>query len=189
MSAKSYVWSVLNSASSPPKGTQLHKVSGKYRFYPFPHEGDVLSADVGLWNAASGKKHAIGFQWPDVEQIQNAITDGDGRPWTLVATTTSHVAKTIDPATAVDLQLLPQLPSDFQEMGYDVIDGGGLSGLGNVGFTSDDLEKIASLSVAVNKNGLFPSFDQAGKFATALANLAPEHAPFFPVLIYTRRAD
>jgi hypothetical protein len=189
MSAKSYVWSTMNSTDGPPKGVQLHKGAGQYRFYPFPHEGDVLSADVGLWNAASGKKHAFGIQWPDVEQIQSATTDGEGQLWTLIVTTTSNVAKTIDPATEVDLQLLPQLPGGFQEVGYDVIDRGGLSGLGNVGFTSADLQKIDSLSVSVNGNGLFPSFDQASKFATAVASLAPEHAPFFPVLIYARRAE
>jgi len=186
MSAKSYVWGVLSSQADPPRGIQLHNSNGHYTFYPFRHEGHVLTIDVSLWHATSGKEHSQFKCWPNAVQVLESVGAQARESWALIAVTRSAKAMTIDPNVQMDLQVLSDPPKGFVEAGYDVIDMNGLSGLANVGCTKLDVEAIESLSLVVNRDGLLPDLTQATKYATTISTVAPEHSPFFPTLILAR---
>ena len=184
MKGARYVWCYMGAAKAPPTGFDLHKQGGAYRFYPFEHSGNVLTVDAGLWNAVADSKHANLVQWPSVEKLREAASSN--APWLLLATVTTPRAKTIDPSTDVDLQPLPRLP-DFKDVGYDVVDRGGLSGLVNVGFGAADLQDQRLKSVAVNASGLIATVQQAEAFAELMNAVAPEHAPFLAVSVLARQ--
>ncbi len=187
MSAQSYVWGILEARVPPPTGKKLHQAKGQYEFYPFAHEGDLLSIDPALWGKADEGRDVRFTCWPSADQVTAALEGRSDSSWILIATTMSAKAMTIDPTTQVDLQPLPPLPSEFEEVGYDVIDRSGITGLGNIGCTPSDLTEAQPQAISVNVSGLLPDLTVATRFAATMSRVASEHSPFFPVRVLARK--
>lgn len=78
-----------------------------------------------------------------------------------------------------------EIGQDWELLGYDVADGGLLSGLTNCGYEPTDAHHFAGLFIRhINKYHLFTDFGVASVFAEMNDLRVPEHAPFFVYGIY-----
>ena len=80
------------------------------------------------------------------------------------------------------MPLRSEFLKSFYEYGYDVVDLSGISALTNVGYKSEDLYLFENIKV--NEYGLITLVNEAKKIAEIASRLAPEHAPFFPVVLW-----
>lgn len=190
-----FVWGTVEIKGTPPTGTRLHIGRDGYTFYPFSHDGPILTIDAAVWNVPGSKEpgNLRIVHWPNAANIADTFaTAGSFDDWHLIAVSDSPVAHTIDPNDLVNLCTLPPLSTEggtqnFYEAGFDVIDLSGLSALTDVGYTADDIAELRPDSFAVNENGLISSIGESRRFAEVASRLVLEHAPFFPVKILVRR--
>ena len=173
-----------------PVGAALHSHGNGYTFYPLPNNGPVWTLDDQLWRATTDRSgnSAAAFAL----EMQEAV-DASG----LIASDQQWLAGVIDashfwPVGSQGELALPEF-SEWQahaeikaanSLGFDVLDPTGLSALTNVGFTPDDIESIAKLSLAGNENGLLIDARSAERFAKFASSAAPEHAPFVGVEVF-----
>ncbi len=79
------------------------------------------------------------------------------------------------------------VPADLTLLGYDVADGGKLSGLANCGYESPERDIArAEYSAKLNEHHLFRALDEALVFRTYTEERVPEHAPFFVYGVYAK---
>ena len=74
----------------------------------------------------------------------------------------------------------PELPPDSELLGYDVADGGGISGLTNCSYTAEEKAKLQPMWAGrLNTFGLLRTVEDAFEFANVTNERVREHAPFF----------
>ena len=190
-----YVWAIIEISGIPPTGKKLHQYPGEYTYYPFSHTGTILTVNYALWDLSErvGLTSApiITF-WPTPNVISQLVA-GELNPdvWYLIVFSDTSSARTIDPSDVISLSRLPLPPvtefsDNFSSVGFDVIDMSGLSALTNVGYTANDLTTLSETDFGINKFGLIESSNDSLIFAEFASLAAPEHAPFFPVEVWTQ---
>lgn len=71
-------------------------------------------------------------------------------------------------------------------LGFDVCDDILLSGLMNCGISADHHAKLRrKYAGSINMHGLFDVAEGANEYAADVSQIVPEHAPFFPVSIFS----
>ena len=190
-----YIWAVIELNGTPPTGRKLHQHQSDYKFYPFAHAEGILTIDFSLWEFTKGEDESSNvaiIHFPEADTI-SMFLDEDVAPtkWRLVAFSDSAVASTIDPENSMPLSkisptAIKQFTANFTMIGFDVIDLSGLSALTNVGFTASDLTSLSGTEIVINQYGLIATANDGRKYGEFASLAAVEHAPFFPVEIWTR---
>lgn len=192
-----YVWGVLQTRGQPPRNEQFHLPQRAYKYYPFSHQGSIVTVDFGLWDlSALGAHHDVTpnvVHWPNSNEITDFVAkQRDPDTWLLMIFSDQPLAKTIDPNATVPLSKIPSSLNDvfstnFAAVGFDVIDISGLSALTNVGYTTDDLSTLADMAIEINQHGLISTANDSFRFAKYASGVVPEHAPFSPVEVWVSR--
>ncbi len=189
-----YVWGVVRILGSPPTAERLHVLQNGYRFHPFHHTGAVLTVDPMTWDALLNVGSQL-TEWPMPDAIASAIADAGSQPaWTMFALSEIDKARTIDPKTYAPLSKIPATSIDafsrgVSSVGYDTIDVAGLSALSNIGYSPQNVTAIAERGIDLNDYGLFASAQDAREFAEFASLAAREHAPFFPIEVWSNRTS
>jgi hypothetical protein len=80
----------------------------------------------------------------------------------------------------------PARSPDWPLLGFDVSDGGLLSGLSNCGYTPDEIRTLrAQWQSRLNAHHLFDAVENAFEFRKLTDARVPEHAPFFVFGLYS----
>lgn len=192
-----YVWEVLQIRGQPPQDEKFRLPQGAYKYYPFSHHGSIFTADLDLWDLSPLGTSSDGtsnvMHWPNSNEIMDFVAQQcDPDTWLLMVFSDQPLARTIDPGATVELSKFPSslncvFPTGFLKVGFDVIDISGLSALTNVGYTADDLSKLAAMAIEINQHGLISTSNGSYRFAEFASLAAPEHAPFFPVEVWVLR--
>lgn len=127
------------------------------------------------------------YWWDDLRRMEEAAVRAS-EPWVAVAATASA---DFVPAGWKEPQP-PSLDADWRRLGLDVVDGGGTSGLMNMGFLSD-LDDVSALrerwGTHLNEHHLFEEPEPAERFRAFSDKRVPEHAPFFVAGLWVRRSS
>lgn len=190
-----YVWGILRIAGTPPDYDKLGRLQeGVYTYYPFPHHGVTFTVDTSLWDLQTSSSHTVQIAyWPSADELVKLMNNKDDQGvWWLLIFSNNPTASTIDPNNSVSLSKIPsqmddRFRTDFQFIGFDVIDMSGISALTNIGYTADNIAKLAATTVVINSYGLISSSNDSLIFAEFASEAAPEHAPFFPVEVWGER--
>jgi hypothetical protein len=87
-----------------------------------------------------------------------------------------------------DAHSLLKMPEDFHFLGYDVADGGYISGLSNCGYTEDEIRELGPVwKDRLNEFGLIGDLDHALEFKEMTEERVAEHAPFYVFGLYSER--
>ncbi|HAT8014953.1 hypothetical protein [Citrobacter rodentium] len=178
-----YVWGVFNYPLPVPKGDSLHKASkNDCHFYPFNHSGNIFTIDSMLWHGGN-EIFSPGLKCIEEEILlikkKNLVN--------LMAITTKTNTPTI--VFNSELEAIPEAINDiflstYINIGFDIVDAMGVSGLVNIGFNNNQTTHIKSLNIKINKFGLLDDYKQAEKLSYLLSSFAPEHCYFTPVNIW-----
>jgi hypothetical protein len=117
---------------------------------------------------ATGAEHNWWKLWSDQSRMDTALTDlldEAFRPFWRIAV---GIADCDAPRRAVDLEFL----------GYDVADGGMISGLTNCAYDDDEIAAYSAWSSELNVFHLFDDWKAADRFRCAADSRVPEHSPF-----------
>src|ERR1700733_6448871 len=167
----------------------------------------VLSADTMVWpsileNAFTLEKSAeppqhewIGMNapfWDDLGALHKAVAKRESDPdhpfWLIAATWHTDLGfeqegkqegKILGPHLA---PTAPERPDTaWQFLGFDVADGGFISGLSNCGYDEERDGLAAEWARHLNRYHLFDDLQRAFKFRGLTNVRVPEHAPFFVI--------
>ncbi|MFZ3185830.1 MAG: hypothetical protein WA173_17010 [Pseudomonas sp.] len=193
-----YVLETLRVCGHPPTDIKFRISQKKYKYYPFLHQGSIITADVDLWDFPSVSDLTDGnankLYWPSASEIADFFAEQRGQDaWFLIAFSDQPLARTIDPSKTAALSKIQPPLSDifskrFSSAGFDVIDASGLSALTNVGYTENDLVTLAGVTIDINQYGLISTPGDSYKFSEFASLAAPEHAPFFPIEVWVFRS-
>lgn len=183
-----YLWGILEAQGVPPVAEMFHLPKGQYKFYPFSHEGQILTFDEMIWNSGQQKK-SQSIIWPSEKQIEDAVLSHNKNFKAILAFSDREYALTIKEGDTVKIHKIPEHLNDnffnnFHQYGYDVVDIAGLSALTNIGYELNDLELFQAANVQVNRYGLIEESYEAIKISDIASQIAVEHAPFLPVQLW-----
>ncbi len=187
-----YVWKMLSVQGDPPVGKNFSIMDGEYRFYPYAHRGNVYTFDTTVWShiVSEGKKmdnpHVITN--PEKEQIADTLLQDDKcDSIRIFALSNERLMPAIGETYKVKINRIPQQQLEiflkkFVDLGYDIIDLFGISGIANIGYKDEVLHFFEGTKI--NEFGLISNSEDAIRIANLVSNLVPEHAPFFPVNLW-----
>lgn len=194
-----YIWATMKTMKTPQSGVGFHihnNEFSEYIFYPFPYTETVFTIDLNVWNSVSGptfnENDIIDF-WPNSE-ILNAFYSEAANPKStkFLILSNQPTASTIDPDCLVpllDIRNFPDKKKNYNFLGHDVIDISGLSAIANIGYSKDESFEISNAKIGINSFGLISSFQDSVKFSEMASLFAIEHAPFFPVEVWSTHLD
>ena len=173
-------WSTLAPWSPARRQTYLLRIDAE----------PVLSADPLVWPAALPAAPAVpsydvsGQLWAGLDPLRRRLEDHNFAPATsptIVAITLFAEAVDADRAPDSDMSS-PMIPEDWPLLGYDVTDGGLLSGLSNCGYSAADAAILRPRwGPLLNRFHLFNDPAAALQFRIVTDERVPEHAPFIVV--------
>jgi hypothetical protein len=81
---------------------------------------------------------------------------------------------------------VPELPdTNWQFLGFDIADGGFISGLSNCGYEDAERDGLAAeWAQYLNRRHLFDDLQRAFQFRELTNARVPEHAPFFVIRLW-----
>lgn len=188
-----YVWGIFHFSSTPPNSEILLKTNnGEHHFYPFEHNGDIFTIDTDLWDSKILLEESF---YPELDVIDIKIkkdTTIKSKINTLIAFYSHSTVPTIDANDNITINKLPEylhkpLNSNYECIGFDLVDVTGLSGLANIGYNLSQLIHIQSLHLKMTKWGLLSDEKQAVLLAQIVSIISPEHAPFLPMEIWMNK--
>jgi hypothetical protein len=147
----------------------------------------VLSADPLVWPAAlEVAPRWIGPNapfWEDLTDLERGLASAPpGVPYWLIAATWHRggEARTCG-GPPYEVPTRPaQRDTAWRLIGYDVVDGGYISGLSDCGYEEQERFRLAAEFAAyLNPHHLFSNLPKALEFRTLSDARVPEHAPFF----------
>ena len=81
-----------------------------------------------------------------------------------------------------------EMPKDFRFLGYDVADGGYISGLSNCGYTEEEIRDLGPIwKGRINEFGLIGDLEHALEFKHYTEERVAEHAPFYVFGLYSEK--
>ncbi len=162
---------------------------------------DVLSADTMIWPSIFGAGEVpepewVGLNapfWGDLSVLRKAIARGeaDRRPpfWLIAAMWHTDLGfekeakqegKFAGPYVSSTTPEHPE--ASWRFLGFDITDGGFVSGLSNCGYDAAERDGLAAeWARDLNRNHLFDDLQRAFKFRALTNARVPEHAPFFVI--------
>jgi hypothetical protein len=158
---------------------------------------DVLSADTMIWPSVCDLRQPewIGMNapfWDDLAALRKTI--GSRESWQdglicLVAATWHSDVGFETEAKLAGKFVGPYLTSTVPEqrdpswpfLGYDITDGGFISGLSNCGYGEERARLVEEWSGDLNRNHLFDDLERALQFRSITNIRVPEHEPFFVI--------
>ena len=190
-----YIWGIFHFSNSIPNDRMFINVnSDECKFYPFDHKGHIFTIDSSLWVSEIENEEIF---YPDMERIQAELLaqqNTENRMVKMIACYSKPVVKTIDAnndmticSLSADMNKL--LCSNYTNIGFDIVDVTGISGLTNIGYNSQESKNIISLSLSINEWGLIDNKENAGLFASLVSNIASEHAPFLPMSVWLKKEN
>jgi hypothetical protein len=134
--------------------------------------------------------------WDDLSALRKAIAQGeaDRRPPFLIAATwhtdlgfekeAKQEGKFAGPYVSPTTPEHPEALWRF--LGFDITDGGFVSGLSNCGYDGAERDGLAAeWAQDLNRNHLFDDLQRAFKFRALTNARVPEHAPFFVIGLWS----
>lgn len=129
--------------------------------------------------------------WESLEELRGFLKQhpaGTKRPAWVIAVSCIADPKIMSETTGVylDKSNPPAIDDEWKFLGYDVSDGGSLSGLTNCGYDDEDraVMKGRSWESDLNENHLFDSPEPACEFRKFCDERAREHSPFIVCGLY-----
>lgn len=150
----------------------------------------VLTVDRMIWPTVvshSDRPQWVGANdplWESLDRLEHAVA---GRACFVIAATW-HAEHSFAEETRglIGPHLEPTDPTqrhpNWQFLGYDITDGGSISGLSNCGYTAEEQPQLENqFGPLLNRHHLFEDLQQAFVFRDITNRRVPEHAPFFVI--------
>ncbi|MCE9886316.1 MULTISPECIES: hypothetical protein [Hafniaceae] len=187
-----YVWGIFEYLPPVPNKNMFTNAQGAC-FYPFEHQGDIFTIDSDLWVDSVVEAN----YYPNSDVIRSEITSRDNTPDNKTIKLIAFYSKpsvsvlgSIDNVTLLEIshKSINALKSNYYNIGFDVVDITGLSGLANIGFDPEQLSDVDALKIKMSRWGLVVCARDAKKLAELFSILAPEHAPFIYLEIWMKKS-
>jgi hypothetical protein len=141
-----------------------------------------LSIDPMVWPNPAPASEKRPFPWEGVDEVRRWASAHCGPPdeWALLGlgmvAHDTHIREELARGGVLEEIVVP---SDWRLLGYDVADGGSISGLCNCGYEEGELAPLRAVwSSRLNEHGLLSELADALSFRTSTDARVPEHAPF-----------
>jgi hypothetical protein len=135
-----------------------------------------IGPNAGLWESLPAMRNHIANAWatPPLHTVV-AVSWHSDREFNDAGMYGPYISPT-DPAAR---------SPEWQLLGFDVSDGGLLSGLSNCGYTPDEIHMLRpQWQPRLNARHLFDAVEDAFEFRQLTDARVPEHAPFFVFGLY-----
>ena len=157
----------------------------------------VLSADTMVWPSLFSESQTpqwIGANrplWENLDLLERSVSQ-QARYRLIAATWHAEVAFPEEMRPQLGPYDLPANPRvrdpNWQFLGFDVTDGGFISGLSNCGYTEEDRRALVSQwAPRLNSRHLFDDIVHAFEFRSLTNKRVAEHAPFFVIGLWQIR--
>jgi hypothetical protein len=176
--------------------------------------GPLLSADTMVWPSIFNRGFPrvselerpswIGQNdpfWENLAELESAIPDDaawlQGPYWLIAATWHAEAEFDKEKRESIGGYSLgpwkvptnpPRRDPDWRFLGFDVTDGGFLSGLSNCGYTAEERPRLVQQWTSfLNRHHLFDELEKAFEFRQVSNARVKEHAPFFVIGLWLIR--
>jgi hypothetical protein len=187
-----YVLFAFSTAASPPDSGNL-QLRKEFAFAPLATGGPIYTIDFDLWEQKAAAPEAPSQTFcPSRDDVLHAWarSKNENRTFLMGLTQSEHFVPAGPPGAKLPLNRASDLLENSEklvDLGFDVVDQlTGISGLANIGYSSDDLKDLGIMGIGINNYNLLPDARAAKSFAAFASRAAQEHAPFIPVRVIAR---